>query len=101
MVTREEAEQAVRVLLRWAGEDPAREGLLDTPRRVTEAFGDLAKFAQLPEATLKALAAASPKDLATFARALPKDVAEATKAIDLARQTPGVSEVKSTLQVNP
>ena len=40
MVTREEAEQAVRVLLRWAGEDPAREGLLDTPRRVTEAFGD-------------------------------------------------------------
>jgi GTP cyclohydrolase IA len=35
-----EAEDAVRVLLRWAGEDPAREGLLDTPRRVAEAYGD-------------------------------------------------------------
>jgi GTP cyclohydrolase I len=40
MVTRDEAEQAVRTLLRWAGEDPTREGLLDTPRRVAEAFGD-------------------------------------------------------------
>jgi len=40
MVTRDEAEQAVRTLLRWAGEDPAREGLLDTPRRVAEAYGD-------------------------------------------------------------
>ena len=29
--TREEAEAAVRTLLRWAGDDPAREGLLDTP----------------------------------------------------------------------
>jgi len=35
-----EAEDAVRVLLRWAGEDPAREGLLDTPRRVAKAYGD-------------------------------------------------------------
>ena len=39
-VTREQAEEAVRTLLRWAGEDPAREGLLDTPRRVAEAYGD-------------------------------------------------------------
>ena len=39
-VTQAEAEDAVRVLLRWAGEDPAREGLLDTPRRVAEAYGD-------------------------------------------------------------
>ncbi len=38
--TRAEAEEAVRVLLRWAGEDPAREGLLDTPKRVTKAYGD-------------------------------------------------------------
>lgn len=30
----------MRTLLRWAGEDPAREGLLDTPRRVAEAYGD-------------------------------------------------------------
>jgi GTP cyclohydrolase I len=37
---RQQAEDAVRTLLRWAGEDPAREGLLDTPRRVVEAYGD-------------------------------------------------------------
>ncbi len=36
--SREEAEEAVRVLLRWAGEDPTREGLLDTPGRVTRAY---------------------------------------------------------------
>ena len=39
-VSRQQAEEAVRTLLRWAGEDPAREGLLDTPRRVAEAYGD-------------------------------------------------------------
>lgn len=38
--TREQAEEAVRVLLRWAGEDPAREGLLDTPKRVVKAYTD-------------------------------------------------------------
>jgi GTP cyclohydrolase I len=37
---REEAEEAVRVLLRWAGEDPAREGLVDTPARVAKAYED-------------------------------------------------------------
>jgi len=37
-VSRDEAESAVRTLLRWAGEDPAREGLLDTPRRVAKAY---------------------------------------------------------------
>jgi len=37
--TREEAEAAVRTLLRWAGDDPGREGLLDTPARVTKAYG--------------------------------------------------------------
>jgi len=35
---REEAEEAVKVLLRWAGDDPAREGLLDTPGRVVRAY---------------------------------------------------------------
>jgi len=35
---REEAEDAVRVLLRWAGDDPTREGLIDTPARVARAF---------------------------------------------------------------
>jgi GTP cyclohydrolase I len=38
--SREEAEEAVRTLIRWAGDDPAREGLLDTPKRVTKAFGE-------------------------------------------------------------
>ncbi len=36
--SREEAMEAVRTLLAWAGDDPAREGLLDTPRRVVEAY---------------------------------------------------------------
>lgn len=36
--SRAEAEAAVRTLLAWTGDDPAREGLKDTPRRVTEAF---------------------------------------------------------------
>src|ERR1700755_1759641 len=36
--TREEAEEAVRTLLRWAGDDPAREGLMDTPARVVRAY---------------------------------------------------------------
>ncbi len=36
--SREEAEQAVRVLLRWAGDDPDREGLLGTPDRVVRAY---------------------------------------------------------------
>ncbi len=38
--TQAQAEDAVRTLLAWAGEDPTREGLLDTPRRVVEAYGD-------------------------------------------------------------
>ena len=36
--SREEAEDAICTLIRWAGDDPAREGLLDTPKRVTRAF---------------------------------------------------------------
>jgi GTP cyclohydrolase I len=38
--TRDEAEAAVRTLIAWAGDNPAREGLLDTPARVTKAFGE-------------------------------------------------------------
>jgi len=38
--TREEAEAALRVLLRWAGDDPEREGLRDTPARVARAYED-------------------------------------------------------------
>ena len=38
--SREDAEAAVRTLLRWTGDDPTREGLLDTPARVARAFED-------------------------------------------------------------
>ncbi len=38
--TREEAEAAIKTLLRWAGDDPSREGLRDTPARVARAFED-------------------------------------------------------------
>ncbi len=36
--TREQAEQAIRTLLLWAGDDPTREGLIDTPARVARAY---------------------------------------------------------------
>lgn len=39
--SQQEAEDAVRVLLRWAGDDPSREGLLDTPSRVAKAYREL------------------------------------------------------------
>lgn len=39
--TREEAEAAVRTLIAWAGDDPAREGLVETPARVVQSYGDL------------------------------------------------------------
>ncbi|MEQ1942624.1 GTP cyclohydrolase I FolE [Mesorhizobium sp. VNQ89] len=36
-----EVENAVRVLLRWTGDDPTREGLIDTPKRVAKAYREL------------------------------------------------------------
>ena len=52
--TREEAEQAVRVLLRWAGDDPEREGLLDTPKRVARAYEEyFVGYGQDPYAILR------------------------------------------------
>ncbi|WP_020179023.1 GTP cyclohydrolase I FolE [Methylopila sp. M107] len=39
--TREQAEAAVRTLLAWAGDDPTREGLIDTPKRVVKAYEEL------------------------------------------------------------
>ena len=36
--SREEAEAAVRTLLHWAGDDPSRDGLIDTPARVVRAY---------------------------------------------------------------
>jgi GTP cyclohydrolase I len=39
--SQDEAEAAVRTLIRWAGDDPDREGLLDTPARVTRSYREL------------------------------------------------------------
>ena len=39
--TRAEAEAAVRTLIAWAGDNPAREGLIDTPKRVVRAYEEL------------------------------------------------------------
>ncbi len=51
--SQQEAEDAVRVLLRWAGDDPSREGLLDTPKRVAKAYQELfAGYEQSPEDVL-------------------------------------------------
>ncbi len=52
--TRQEAEEAVRTLIRWACDDPAREGLLDTPQRVTGAYEEwFAGYALDPVAMLQ------------------------------------------------
>lgn len=52
--SREEAEAAVRTLLRWAGDDPAREGLLDTPARVARAYGEWFRgYGEDPQADLQ------------------------------------------------
>jgi len=51
--SRAEAEAAVRTLIRWAGDEPAREGLRDTPARVARAYEEwFAGYAQDPEALL-------------------------------------------------
>ena len=51
---RDEAERAVETLLRWAGDDPAREGLRDTPERVARAFEEwFSGYAEDPEEYLK------------------------------------------------
>lgn len=50
----EEAMEAVRTLIAWAGDDPTREGLLETPHRVTKAFGEFfAGYRQDPAEILK------------------------------------------------
>ncbi|MCR9220322.1 MAG: GTP cyclohydrolase I FolE [Alphaproteobacteria bacterium] len=51
--SREAAEEAVRTLLRWAGDDPTREGLLDTPDRVVRSYEEFfAGYAEDPTALL-------------------------------------------------
>jgi GTP cyclohydrolase I len=52
--TQEEAEAAVRVLIEWAGDDPDREGLLETPKRVAKAYKELfGGYAEDPRAYLE------------------------------------------------
>lgn len=52
--TRAEAEDAVRTLLRWAGDDPKRGGLIETPGRVVRAFEEYFRgYHEDPEAILK------------------------------------------------
>lgn len=52
--TRAEAEAAVRTLIRWTGENPDRDGLHETPARVTRAFEEWFRgYDQDPEAILK------------------------------------------------
>ncbi len=41
--SKEEAEEAVRTLIAWAGDDPSREGLIDTPKRVVKAYREFYK----------------------------------------------------------
>jgi GTP cyclohydrolase I len=52
--TREQAEDAVRTLIRWANDDPTREGLRDTPARVVRAYEEFfAGYSQDPREILK------------------------------------------------
>lgn len=52
--TRQQAEEAVRTLLEWAGDDSAREGLIDTPARVARAFEEhFAGYGQDPNEILR------------------------------------------------
>ena len=51
--SRDEAMAAVKTLIRWAGDDPAREGLVDTPRRVIDAYEEFfAGYNQDPDEIL-------------------------------------------------
>lgn len=52
--SRHEAEEAVRTLLRWTGEDPTRDGLIETPSRVVRAFEEYFRgYAEDPEQILQ------------------------------------------------
>ena len=51
--TREQAEEAVRTLIAWAGDDPNREGMLETPARVVDSYAELfAGYTQDPAVVL-------------------------------------------------
>jgi GTP cyclohydrolase I len=51
--SQEEAEEAVRTLIAWAGDDPTRQGLIDTPRRVVKAYKEFFKgYSEDPQQAL-------------------------------------------------
>ena len=53
IISQEEAEQAVKTLIQYIGEDPEREGLVDTPKRVIKSFNEFyAGYSQDPEVFL-------------------------------------------------
>ena len=53
-VTDKEAEEAIKTIIEWIGEDPKREGLIETPRRVIKAFREYFKgYTQNPSIELK------------------------------------------------
>jgi GTP cyclohydrolase I len=50
IISKEEAEEAVKTLITYIGEDPEREGLLETPKRVIKSFNEFyAGYSQDPE----------------------------------------------------
>ena len=52
-ISREEAERAVETLIKWAGDDPSREGLRETPKRVVNAFNEFfSGYNESPESCL-------------------------------------------------
>jgi len=52
--TRAEVEEAVKTIIRWSGDDPARDGLLETPARVAKAYQEYFRgYAKDPEAILQ------------------------------------------------
>ena len=54
LITDQQAEEAFKTILKWIGEDPNREGLLETPKRVTKAFKEYFKgYKQDPMQDLK------------------------------------------------
>ena len=53
IISKVEAEEAVKTLIRYIGEDPEREGLLETPKRVIKSFNEFyAGYSQDPEILL-------------------------------------------------
>ena len=50
IISKAEAEEAVKILIRYIGEDPEREGLIETPKRVIKSFNEFyAGYSQDPE----------------------------------------------------